>query len=338
MLEDPLATVIVVTWQGAHLLPPCLDALARQQGPRSAHVVWVVDNASTDGTDRLLAERYPQVRVLVNARNEGFGGGCNRALREVATPYAVLLNNDARPEPGWLDALMATFEEPEAADIGAVTAKVLLSGADRVVNNAGNVVRTDGYAYDRGYGETDGPPYDEPADVFGFCGAAAALRMAALRDVGLFAADFFLYYEDTDLSWRLQLAGWRVRYQPAAAVSHLHSASTDQRSALFAFCNERNRLVMLVRNAPARMALAQVLRFPVTTALLTARRSRRRPAVEQHFRLQLRLTVLASFLRLLPTSLAERRRIGRRTRVSRALVAATLAPAPPVWRRPQSPA
>ena len=329
--EGNLATVVVVTWQGAHLLPACLDGLTAQRGPRARFAVWVVDNASTDGTAELLRTRYPWVRVLPNRDNQGFAGGCNLALREVSTPYAVLLNNDARPEPDWLDALLAAFEPAVAADVAAVTARVLLAGGATPgrINNAGNVVRSDGYAYDRGLGASNGPPYDVPADVFGFCGASAALRMTALRQVGLFADDFFLYYEDTDLSWRLRLAGWRVRYEPAAVVRHLHSASADQRSALFAFHNERNRLLMLVRNAPARIAVPQLLRFPVTTLLLSLRRWRGRPIpAGQHFRPVLRLAVLRSVLRLLPTHLRQRWLIGRSAVLSRRDVARQLEPAP----------
>jgi len=83
--EGSLATVVVVTWQGAHLLPACLDGLTAQRGPRARFAVWVVDNASTDGTAELLRTRYPWVRVLPNRDNQGFAGGCNLAPREVST-------------------------------------------------------------------------------------------------------------------------------------------------------------------------------------------------------------------------------------------------------------
>ena len=120
--EGNLATVVVVTWQGAHLLPACLDGLTAQRGPRARFAVWVVDNASTDGTTELLRARYPWVRVLPNLYNQGFAGGCNRALREVSTPYAVLLNNDARPEPNWLDALLAATSAAAAGSNAASSA------------------------------------------------------------------------------------------------------------------------------------------------------------------------------------------------------------------------
>jgi GT2 family glycosyltransferase len=117
----PLVTVVVVTWNGAHLLGPCLDALAGQTLAESAVATVVVDNASSDATASVLAS-YPGVSVVRNDRNLGFAGGATSGLTRVTTPYAVVLNNDARPEPAWLEHLLAGFSE----GVAAVTSKVLL--------------------------------------------------------------------------------------------------------------------------------------------------------------------------------------------------------------------
>ena len=117
----PRVTVVVVTWNGAHLLGPCLDALAGQTVGGAAMATVVVDNASTDATSSVLA-RYPAVSVLRNERNLGFAGGATSGLARVSTPYAVVLNNDARPEPAWLEHLLAGFSD----GVAAVTSKVLL--------------------------------------------------------------------------------------------------------------------------------------------------------------------------------------------------------------------
>ena len=416
------ATVVVVNWNGAHLLPACLEALRRQTAT-DAHV-WVVDNASSDGSRELLARDFPEVRVLANLDNRGFAGGNNTALVEVTTPYAVLLNNDARPEPTWLEHLLAALEADDR--LAAVTSKVVFAprflplqlattgfspgvhdprelglriasmsvdgddvtervlwerltygpegeGAARfrwtrpagellvpvegdrdhevvvrwaaettkeaelagmtlpvtpeltdvtvtvpadtptvdVVNNAGSIVFTAGYGADRGFQDIDAGQYDEPVDVFALCGCAVAFRTSAGAEVGWFDEDFFLYYEDTDLSWRLRAAGWGIRYEPTAVVRHIHAASSVEWSPRFVFHTDRNRLLMLVKNASAARALREVGRYPLTTAsvgvraLREARLSRRRPAVRPTL---MRLKVLLSFLRLLPAMLAKRRR------------------------------
>ncbi|HVX44662.1 MAG TPA: glycosyltransferase family 2 protein [Mycobacteriales bacterium] len=310
----PRVTVVVVTWQNRDLLPACLDSLAAQTLP---HEVIVVDNASTDGTAQWLAEQHPEVRTVRLPTNTGFAGGVQAGLDQVRTPYAALLNTDACAEPDWLAVLVAELDADDA--LGAVTPRLVLSPSG-ALNNAGVALRPDGYGYDIGLGAADG--FTDNAAVFGFSGAAAALRMSTVESIGGFPREFFLYYEDTDTSWRMQLAGSRIRYVPGAVVHHLHSASTDQKSRLFAFHNERNRLLMLTRCAPAGFAARQVLRFPLTTASLAAKRRLRRPLpAGWQFETGLRLQVLASYLRLLPWALRERRRIGRAARVPRADVA-----------------
>jgi GT2 family glycosyltransferase len=300
-----VATVVVVTWEGAHLLPACLDSLRRQTVP---HEVIVVDNGSTDGTEALLAEHYREVRVVQTGANLGFAGGVQSGLEAASTPLVALLNNDAVAEPGWLAALVAHLEgQPRCA---AVTSRMLLQGeGPPLLNNTGVVLLDDDYGADRDLRAAPSAR-PEPGPVFGFSGGAALLRRSAVDAVGGFARRFFLYYEDTDLSWRLRLAGWEIRYEPAAVVHHAHSATVDQTSDRFAFYNERNRLLMLTRCAPAARAGRAVLRFGLTTASLTVSRWRGRPAPDVPvFDVRLRLRVLRAYLRLLPWALASRRAI-----------------------------
>ena len=122
-----------------------------------------------------------------------------------------------------------------------------------VVNNAGSLVLEDGHGVDRGFGMPDGPEFAEPCDVFAWCGGAVLLRSRYLDDVELFDERFFLYYEDTDVSWRGRARGWRHRYVPNAVVRHVHAATTVEGSSSFAYFTERNRLLMLLKNAPRSM-------------------------------------------------------------------------------------
>lgn len=349
-----VVTVVVVTWEGAHLLPPCLDALEAQTMPREAYDVLLVDNASTDGTAELAHERWPSVRVLRNDRNLGFAGGCDTALRLVASPYAVLINNDAVAAPDLLERLVDAAQRARAGHepVGALTAKILLAdrfrvvpsgtaGAVRladgrcavavtgpdgeavdVVNSTGGEVRSDGRGQDRGWLAVD-DAHDYAKDVFAFCGAGALLDMAAVRAAGGFDARYFLYYEDTDLSWRMRLAGYRLGYVPGAVVRHAHASSTGEGSSLHLFHDERNRLLTVVKCAPAGMALRLVLRHLLTTASIARREAPRWTTTG------IRLRAWASFLRLLPHACRERRRVGRTAVVTRRDVARALIPPSP---------
>jgi GT2 family glycosyltransferase len=440
----PAVTVVVLNYNGAHLIRPCLDALAKQDLPEGQLAVWVVDNASKDGSLEILDREYPWVTVIRNGRNDGFAGGNNIALRQVATPLVALTNNDARPEPDWIRRLIAPFGQDGAARLAAVTGKIVFvprfvelnlatpafhpgsldgrelgvriyrvevdgvdvtghvlwegvaygpegagseqfrwtkpsgrlpvptaldgspadgeltitlelaaeaekdvtvswqggeatvrAGTERrtvsvtvpagvpawdVLNNAGSKVFVDGYGADRGYQEVDRGQYDTPEEVFALCGGAVCFRTDALHQVGYFDDDFFLYYEDTDLSWRLRSAGWSIRYEPSAVTRHIHSASSVEWSPFFTFHVDRNRLLMLTKNATAPLAAREVLRYPLTTASLAtrelarSRHTRRRPPVRPTL---LRLRVTASYLRLLPRMLARRRRLAALATVGR---------------------
>ena len=346
----PLITAVVLTWNGAHLLRPCLDALRAQTVPKGELAVWVVDNASTDGSAELVRAEYPEVRVLLSDRNRGFAGGMNLALHDVRTPYVALVNNDAQLAPDALQHLLAAMTSAGSERVAAATAKILLAprfaaaesspaGADLVhtadgspvcitpdgaldlVNSTGNVVRVDGYGQDRDWLAID---HDQrpSGEVFGFCGAAVLLRTAAIEQVGAFDEDFFLYYEDTDLSWRLRLAGWQVRYVADAVVRHEHAASSREGSPVFRFHDDRNRLLTLTKNASLRMLLRTVPRYPLTTLSLAVREA---PKVGGTV---LRLRVIGSYARLLPRMLARRVAIGRRAVVSRSDVERLLVPVP----------
>jgi GT2 family glycosyltransferase len=300
-------TVVVVTWQGVALLPACLESLRRQTTP---HTVLVVDNGSTDGTEELLAERFPEARVIQTGANLGFAGGVQAGLDAATTRYVALLNNDAVAEPGWLAALVATLDaHPDAA---AVTSRMLLQDTDPpLLNNTGVVLLDTDYGADRDL-RADAATRTEPDSVFGFSGGAALLRLDAVRAVGGFPTRFFLYYEDTDLSWRLRLAGWDIRYEPTAVVHHAHSATVDQTSDRFAFFNERNRLLMLTRCAPAGRVVRALVRFLLTTGSLAGKRALRRPVPDVPvFAPGLRLRVLGSYARALPWALGSRRAIRR---------------------------
>lgn len=123
-----------------------------------------------------------------------------------------------------------------------------------VINNVGSNLYAGGFGGDRGFQERDRGQYEEPAEVFAWCGGAVLLKKEYLDAVGGFDERFFLYYEDTDLSWRGRLQGWRYVYEPTALVRHRHAQSSGVGSPIFRFHTERNRLLMLAKCAPALVA------------------------------------------------------------------------------------
>ena len=184
-----------------------------------------------------------------------------------------------------------------------------------VVNNVGSRIVEGGYGGDRGYLAPDGPEFDESVEVFAWCGGGVLLRRAYLEEVGLFDERFFLYYEDTDLSWRGRAQGWRYRYVPSSRIRHLHAASSGESSTVFQHFVERNRLLMLVKNAPAVLAAGAVWRYLLITASY-ARRDIVAPVLRRHrpnaVLVGRRIGSFLGFLRLLGPMLVSRRSLRRR--------------------------
>jgi hypothetical protein len=325
---------LVVSWNGAHLLPACLDSLLAQTVADQIDIV-VVDNASTDGTADLLASAYPQVRVVHSPRNVGFAGGVALGSTGLDQQDLLLLNNDATLAPDAVAQLRTALHAPGAERVGAVTAKILLHGwfhpadehtartadralrsgagvlvpcrpgdpgARRVVNSTGNVLSRDGAGGDRDWLATDGDERGGP-DVWGFSGGAALLRRTALEEVGGFDPSLFLYYEDTDVAWRMRAAGWSIRYVAQAVADHRHAESSDAASPLFRFYNTRNSLVVVTRHAPAVMALRAWGRQGLGWWAALARRSEPGPV------LRARARGLGAAAARLPLTLVERRRL-----------------------------
>lgn len=299
---------------------------------------------------------FDVLRLPVNA---GFAGGVSAALAHVGTPFVVLLNDDAAAEPGMLAALLGPLGAPGRERVAAVTGLVLLddplaparsprgvpapgvlldnagwpfvpAGDPRAdgpalarVNSTGNQVRLDGNAQDRDWLRPAGPGHavvcSDP-EVFGFCGAAVALRASAVAAVGGMDAGLFLYWEDTDLSWRLRRAGWQVRFEAGAVARHQHAASSGGGSATARFYNERNRLVVLTRYAPAAVAVATLLRYAARTVIWSLRG---RAAAGPRWR------VLTSYARRIPGDLRRRRDGERGAVVPRRQLARWLVPVPP---------
>jgi N-acetylglucosaminyl-diphospho-decaprenol L-rhamnosyltransferase len=344
-----MVRAVVVSWNGAHLLPDCLDSLLAQTMAADLEVV-VVDNASEDGTAAMLATSYPGVIVVRSEINLGFAGGADLGLAGFTGPFIALLNNDATFAEDAIERMTSVLVQPGNERVGAVTAKILLAGSYRlepglpgttaptgsfrcddgwlvpsdpgspesirVVNSTGNVVTRRGTGTDRDWLRTEGKE-SQDADVFGFCGGAALLRKAALEEVGGFDRELFLYYEDTDLSWRLRAGGWEVRYCRQAVARHLHAASSDSASPLFRYYNTRNSLIVFARHAPVTIAAGSFARQLAGCATSAVRRT------EPLSVTRARVRGLAAFIGRLPRTLRERT-LWHTATTSRAVVARLL--------------
>lgn len=202
----------------------------------------LVDNASTDGSAEYVKETFPRVRVIRSRQNLGFGLANNLGAREASGEYLAFLNPDTAVEPGWLEALLAALDSDPT--IGLVTSKILQMDAPDRVSGCGNQVHCSGLTLGRGMG-LDRDAFQEMEEVAAISGASFATRRHVFEAVGGFDGDFFMYVEDTDLSFRTWLSGYRLVHVPQSVVYHDYALHFGPRKT---FYQERNRYLMLLKN------------------------------------------------------------------------------------------
>jgi GT2 family glycosyltransferase len=240
--------VIIPNYNGAALLPTCLDALAVQS--RQDFLITVVDDGSTDSSLTLLATDYPHVHVLPQLHNRGLAAVVNRGLQATNGDIVVLLNNDTEAHPHWLANLVGTLERYPAYAFAA--SKLLLFDRRDTIHSTGDFYRTDGIPGSRGVWQTDHGQYDAVMPIFGPCAAAAAYRRSVLEvlsvEHNVFDEDLVMYCEDVDLNLRAYLHNYRTLFVPNAIVYHQLSATGGGTLASY-FCG-RNFPLVWVKNMP----------------------------------------------------------------------------------------
>ncbi len=313
----PLVSVVIVNWNGAHLLPACLAAVQAQTWP--IREVIVVDNGSTDGSAELLArwEAEGALRVLRLGENTGFARANNLAFREARGEWVALLNNDAFPEPEWLDLLLRRGDR--AARRGMLGGKVLFDEKRDTLDKAGHLLYPDGLNRGRGCQEPDRGQFDREEEILWPDGCAALYHRDLLAETGGFDDAFFAYGDDADLGMRARLLGWSAWYVPPAVVYHRHSATSGEYSPLKAMLVERNRIFLALKNFPLSLLLLNpwysLCRYACQAFGAFGRKGAAGRFVERHGRLRLVGTLFwayASAAKQLPAMLAKRRAVQRR--------------------------
>lgn len=232
--EHIRATVLVLAYRKVELLERCLRSLAAHRS-RFSFEVLVVANGVTPEVETVL--RQAEVPVVWSRANRGFAGGCNFGASHSSAELLVLLNDDAEPEPGWLDALIEAADAHP--DVGLVGSLVLFP--DGTVQDAGGVVWREGSTALIGRGAASDDSALRTAGLVDYAsGCAVLVRRKAWDEVGGMDEGYYpAYYEDVDLCFALRARGWKIWLEPAARVHHAESASSD--AAMKAAAATRNQ-------------------------------------------------------------------------------------------------
>ena len=246
-------SVVIPNWNGKEYIGKCIDSLLNQSlRPR----IIVVENGSVDGSLEYLEEHYPEVELVVNKKNLGFAGGVNSGIRKVMNgDYIALFNNDAVADKDWLEELVNVMDSSKKT--GIATSKILDQGG-KTIDSTGDMFTVWGLPYPRGRGELVTEKYDGETNVFAGSGGASIYRVSMLKEIGLFDEDFFAYYEDVDVSFRAQLAGWKVKYVPSAIVYHQIGATSKKVKGFTTTQTIKMYPWLTVKNVPSKY-LSKVL-------------------------------------------------------------------------------
>ena len=221
----PKVSVVVLNLNGVHHLERCFESLSALDYPKDRLDVQLIDNASDDGSVEECRRRWPWVRLTVNDKNEGFSRACNQGARSRGDARVlVFLNNDMRVEKRWLRELVAPIVRGEAA---ATTAKMFSWDGTHIDSAAGGV-NFHGIGLQYGYKELPAPVHDMPRKTLFACGGAMAIDAVVFDEVGGFDPEFFAYYEDVDLGWRMWVLGHTIHYVPSAECWHHHSSTSKK--------------------------------------------------------------------------------------------------------------
>ncbi len=246
--------VVILNWNGEKYLEKFLPVLIQNCTSPDVEII-VADNASTDGSLKILETNFPEIQTIILDKNYGFAEGYNKALAQVKTDYYVLLNSDVEVTPGWLNKLVEYMDQH--ADVAACQPKILsYSNHDYFehAGAAGGFIDRFGFPFCRGrvFGivEKDEGQYNSVIDIFWATGACFMVRSDVYHKMGGLDADFFAHMEEIDFCWRLKSRGYRLVCVPESVVYHIGGGTLNMEHPHKTYLNFRNNLLMLYKNLP----------------------------------------------------------------------------------------
>lgn len=261
-----VVSVVLVNFRGADDTIEAIAHLGRLDWPSELLEIVVVENASGDDSAARIRQAAPHAILIESKKNLGFAGGCNLGVAASSGEFVAFLNNDAKPDSAWVRAAVERFAE--SSSVGAVASRVL-DWDGVLVDYIGSALTWFGQGYKPLTAEPVPSEPDRVHDVLFGTGAAMFVRRDVYAALGGFDERYFMFFEDVDLGWRLNLLGWRFVYEPASLAYHKHHASMSSFGSFKeSYLLERNALFTQYKNLGDE-ALSKI--FPATLALTIRR-------------------------------------------------------------------
>jgi GT2 family glycosyltransferase len=249
--DYPQVSIVVLGYNGREHLKRCLPSLLEQTYPADRLEILVVDNASTDGTADFVEAHFPRVRVVRNQSNLGFARGNNVGAQLARGEFVAFLNQDTRVQPTWVEELLAPILRDRRAGDGRLvcTGAKMVSWDGATIDFAGARMNFLGMASQEGAGQPDGPRFDVERPLLFPCGGAMLIDRSVFLGCGGFDEEYFVFFEDVDLGWRLWVLGYRVQLAPKAVTYHrVHASTGALHDAAKRLIYQRNALYSVLKN------------------------------------------------------------------------------------------
>lgn len=255
--------VVIPNLDGAEELAAAIDSIISQS--YSDFELVIVDNGSVDNSRKIIesyCRKDSRIVAIWQDKNYGFTGGVNPGLQLAIknnSLYVAPFNNDAVADKDWLKHLVGFLKHN--SEFGIATCK-LLHADGKTIDSTGDVYTVWGLPYPRGRNEHAGNQYDKQTIIFGASGGASMYRVEMIKEIGNFDQDFFAYYEDIDLSFRAQLAGWKVAYVPESIVYHAQGMTSGRMKNGFTTMQYmKNTPMVLIKDVPGKLLISIAPRF-----------------------------------------------------------------------------
>lgn len=264
-MNKPLVSILVLNYNGQRFLDDCFQSLQAASYPEVE--IIMIDNKSTDKSVDYVEKMYPGVKIFQNGVNGGFSLAYNNAFKIANGKYYVILNNDVKVDPGWLEPMVEAAENDPK--IGAIQPKLIaMLEPDKFeyAGASGGFMDIYGFPFARGRlfetVETDNGQYDDAVRVFWTTGAAMFVRADALNFSGNLDEDFVHHFEEIDLCYRLNLAGYELWVTPKSKVLHYGGGIISYNSYKKLYWNHRNSVLMMIKNLECKnLAVIISIRF-----------------------------------------------------------------------------
>lgn len=250
-MKPPLVSIVIVNFNQKQYSLDCLKSL--ELVTYSNFETIFVDNGSVDGTMEAVEKEYPKTIRIQTGANLGFTGGNNVGFEKASGKYILLLNNDTKVTPNFLDALVSSLEKDK--NLGIVQSKILLMDDHKLLDSVASYQTITGFLYHRGYLEEDKGQYDH--FIYSFSGKGACLMVRReVTKLGLLDDSYFAYFEETDLCWRSWILGYKVGFEPGSIIFHkMGATSSKMKSAFIHYHSFKNRLRTIIKNGSSSTLL-----------------------------------------------------------------------------------